>query len=653
MQIVKEDIFESQIEQISKNIPQLGNIKKEFTIGDRIVRIPEEAIITVTLNKFSSCVFEISCNDWLERVNNRTLSYILDNGKKELESIMDAVELAAVVLMKKMGCKIDSNTKQVFVIGRQDTLVNQGFFYDLREVKYQLDDMRNSSYEEIEKKYTTKKISRWSGGGFGIAGAIKGQISAEIMNLGATAISGIANGIGSFIDKRQVNNFVDNIESEFRKSPEFSLYFKEIWQEHFKSFHKTLKRTIESKLNIKSQSIGYNWGDDLKFNFSKCDEQSAIDKLNNDIYDINAYVNLYLLNREYGKELCKMADCCGFLDVVEASFLQYDDQKIAALDINSLGYDLPYERLKSIKEDIDGLEENNSIFQRSPAGIFAKMALEYSKNFNDLSREALEGFKKDFDNLGENKGNYYELYRMLLVMREQEYSKKLNEICSSVGVKKDRFKKSRILKIKDKTVNQNTEQICRLESICSKDQNVFSEIVSFIDSISARKDKFEIAALRNQLYNTFKCITAKNEDAFKFFVDYFVDNASNLSSDILLECIIGRKCYTQGNLTNENGGVDKNKLTFVEQAVKDGNVFAMTILGDFYLTTKTQKELGVKLLEKASRGLETTALKKIGNWYECGQNNYPEDKEKAKQYFLISFVMGDKEAETLIAKLQE
>lgn len=650
MQIVKELVYESKIVKIAENIPRLDKIKKEFYIGDHIVKISEDNITAVTLNKFSNCVFEISCKDWLEWVSNKTLSHILDHGKEKLGSLMDAVELAAVALIKKMGCNINSNTaKQTFASDREFTLVVHDAFYDLREIKCQLEDMRNSSYEEIKKKYTTQKSSHWSGGGFGIAGAIKGQISAGLMNLGETAFKGIANTVGSIIEKGRINNYVDEIERELIISPMYPLYFKTIWQDYFRSFHRTLRRMIETESNVENTSICYNWGDNLKFDFSVCDEQSAVNRLNSDIYDINAYVNLYLINREYGKILCKMADCCGILDIVESAFLQYVDEKIIAdLDLNSLGYDLPYEKLMTLKEDVDEMEENNSIFQHPPTGIFAKMALEYSKDFNNLSHEALEDFKKNFDKQEENKSDYLELYRKLLVIREQEYSKKLNELCKSIGIKKERFKKSNILQIKEKTVNKDTERLCKLENICSRDQNIFSEIVSFIDSISARKDKFEIAALRNWLYNIFKCVTAENEDAFKFFVDYFVEKASELSSAILLECVIGRRCYTFGSLTNENGMVDKNKLTFVEHAVKDGNIFAMTIIGDFYLTTKTQKDLGVNFIEKAARNLETTALRKIGNWYECGKNNYPQDKEKAKQYLLISFVMGDKEAGKII-----
>ena len=127
---------------------------------------------------------------------------------------------------------------------------------------------------------------------------------------------------------------------------------------------------------------------------------------------------------------------------------------------------------------------------------------------------------------------------------------------------------------------------------------------------------------------------------------------SKLSSDIVLECVIGRKCWLYAN-NNEDGTIDKNKLTYIEQAVKEGNIFAMSIIGNFYLSTKSQKDLGIKFIEKASQCLEITSLKEIENWYECGINGYPKNEEKAEQYFLISFIMGCEEAEEKFLELYQ
>ena len=652
-QIIHELIFDSAIEKIAENIPDLDNTEKVFKIGENTIKIPKENIFAVILNKFSSCIFETSWNELLEWINCKSFDCILDKGKEKLGSLMDATELTAVALMKKMGCNVGSNTaKQTFASVRESTLVLQDTFYELEMLKEQLENIKDSSYEKIKKNYTTPKSSHWSGGGFGIAGAVKGQITAGIMNLGETALMGIANSIGSYAAKSSIDNYINKAKNEVQSSPLFQLYFKKIWHDHFKSFYATLKRKIASELKIENLNAGYNWGNDLECDLSVCDEQSAINKLNANIYDLNAYISLYSINRKYGKELCSIADYCGILDIVESAFLEHVDEKVIAnLDINKLGYDLSYEKLEALKKDIDDMEDNNSIFQHLHTDTFDIMAKEFSNEFNNLSCEGLEAFKKSIGKQEENKSNYQHLYLKLLVMKEQEYSKKLNELCSSVGITKN--KDSVRVKIE-------TEKICKLENICSSNLDILSEIILFINSVSERQNIYEIATLKNQLYNIFQHIKVQEENLFKFFIDYFVDNATEFSSCILLECVLGWECLINIDFINASGIINQDKLEFVEKAAKNGNIFAMSIIGDFYMKTDREilpfgktKETGKKYIENAAKGMEITALKEIGSWYGYGTNNYPKDKKRAEQYLLLSKEMGCKDAENIMLKLQE
>ena len=654
-QVINNFVFGSKINKIVQSITQINNTKEVFHIGDNIVTILEENILAVTLNKFSSCIFEASWKELFEWITQYSFDAIIEKGAKKLESLMVATELAAAALMKKMGCYVDSRiVEEKLSCDRKNILKLTDPFYDLKVIKDQLDDMKEESFDNIKKKYTTQKSSRWVGGGFGVTGAIKGQLTAGIMNLGETAIQGVFNSIGSFAEKSQIRSRIEKAKSDLHKSFEFQLYFQSLWRDYIKKFHCTLKNVVLSQFKSKNMTADYNWGENLKYDFSTYDEESAIKKLNTNVYDLNAYISLYLIDRKNGKDLCRLADYCGILDIVESAFLQYSDGKIIAnLNANKLGYDLSDNELAFFKKAIDELEENNTVFQRLSTDLYTMEAQKYSKEFNELPCEKVKEFYEEYEKDAPDPYEDKNIFLWNLVIKEQEYSKKINELCPIIEIKKTKYNKDRVLKIKEKTISIDMEKICILENICSMDQNVIATVVSFIDSISARKNYFEIAALRNRLYNIFKCVKEENEEAFKFFINYFVDNSTRLSSEILLECVIGRRCYTYANFISKDGTLNRNNFSYVEQAVKDGNVFAMSIIGNFYMTTQSQKDLGIKFIEKASQSLEITALQEIENWYEFGKNGYLQDKEKAEQYFLLSFVMGDKEAAKKFLELKE
>lgn len=362
MQIINETIFDSTLNKIMPFCPKFDvNEGKTFQIGGYTISVPESHRFVIALNNFMNLVFENSWKELAEWMHYLSFDTMVEVGEKKLQSLAEDIALSAVAFMRSSGCEVDSHYAEKSLAFLWDVSYMWEPVYEIAkgfgDAKKIMDIAR--------KNAATPRTNRWVGGGFGLGGAVKGTVIAGALNLGGEALHGAKNLAKSQVANLYNRRIIRQSKNEIKESQEFQMGIKDMWRNHLMTLHMILKTFMATKLDVGDFKSPYDWGEDLQYTFSQCSEENAANLLAKNLYDVNAYINFYLANREYGKALCEMADYCGILDVVGKAFVQYGDKSIIAkMDEKSIGYDTPYRDLETLKQEIDTLENCNLIYQR-------------------------------------------------------------------------------------------------------------------------------------------------------------------------------------------------------------------------------------------------------------------------------------------------
>lgn len=118
---------------------------------------------------------------------------------------------------------------------------------EIEKQKAEGDVKRTDKYQEkMKNNYKT----RWVGGGFGMAGALKGSIDATLMNAGASIGTGVASTVGYLSSVVFANIAEGKIKSDLFNSPEFRMELEGMYMQ---AMHEILLwncKQIDEKLSI-------------------------------------------------------------------------------------------------------------------------------------------------------------------------------------------------------------------------------------------------------------------------------------------------------------------------------------------------------------------------------------------------------------------
>lgn len=113
-----------------------------------------------------------------------------------IEKIKDIIDYAISILIKFGIDYIDKQTLLDEISERADKM---GVFNDLANAEKIIEELKSNL------NYASENSSYWRGGGFGITGAIKGAITAEVLNVGTNALVGAVKSLTGNTDDDKIN----------------------------------------------------------------------------------------------------------------------------------------------------------------------------------------------------------------------------------------------------------------------------------------------------------------------------------------------------------------------------------------------------------------------------------------------------------------
>ena len=135
---------------------------------------------------------------------------LYDSGMEKYQEILsDFVTIGVEILLVK---GIDYITSSIFIKRyNEECAQTEGFIY-LKKCMEELLKIETYANElHARRNFQRNTRSQWTGGGFGIKGAIKGTIKAELLNIGTNALRNIGDSITDSKDKEQIRNYAGQI----------------------------------------------------------------------------------------------------------------------------------------------------------------------------------------------------------------------------------------------------------------------------------------------------------------------------------------------------------------------------------------------------------------------------------------------------------
>lgn len=565
MQVVDELIFDSTVRKLMPLCPPYNvNVEQSFHVGSHVISVPKTYGAMIALNNFANLIFENSWNDLAEWMHTMSFDTMVEVGEKKLRSLADDIALVSVAFMRSSGCEVDSHFAEE----------NLSFLWDVAymwepvyEIARNFGDAKKIM-DIARKNSATPRTRRWVGGGFGLIGAAKGVVVSGALNLGGEALHSAKNFAKSQVSDLYNRMVIQKSKNEIKESNEFRTGIKDMWQNHLKTLHMILKTYMAEKLGIEDIHSNYNWGENLQYNFAPCDEGSAARMLNENLYDINAYLNLYLANREYGRSLCEIADYCGILDAVGNAFAHYGDNAIIAkMDETSIGYDTPYRDLEIMVQEIDSLENCNLSYQR-------------------ISSDPL-------------------------IIREQQYAKKVRlfYMLSKISTLMDHYSavqdKNEVIDSAEAIILRNDDiemEIFKtaIVGFADEDASILEKLATKGDLVSELADelRFYLAAIKSEI--------TESEALYK--LKQLADQERPLAMALLGEYYLNSEGEILASGKTKEAGVN-----YIKKAARHKVCMAMTYVGDWYRLGKfgfpRNKELAEQYLLMAAEMNDVNAKK--------------------------------------------
>ena len=383
-------IFDMTIDTIAKEcvaIPKPYN--KTFCIADTDVVITDELYLFGYVNCLINKLQEQFKTDLKEYIHNNFLSKLVDEGENYLSNHFEKAIYVVLGYMKANGLSVTVKkfTDMKSYLGRIPFI-----WQPVYTIASEFDEL-SSLLEARRNAMDTPRKTTWVGGGFGIRGAIKGQIKAGIMNAGGSLLNSAGNAARRAIQSHRDFETVRQAKNEIMESSEFINAILSESDEFFDDLRKRLLQELskdsEKSKDISRKIIGKESDDNYSMSKTK-----AIEALMKNPFDSAPYVSLYKHNRNNGAILSELAVFCGIENDVYYEFLWNVDNDIfeeKQLDLHSVGYDTPLDELLRINDVLVRLETNNPGFITNKDFLYAKNEQEYHQKVRELITTAKKG----------------------------------------------------------------------------------------------------------------------------------------------------------------------------------------------------------------------------------------------------------------------
>lgn len=526
-------------------------------------------------------------------------------------------------------------------------------FYD-RYSKFEegyLSIVATAEQMEEYRKLRHASRGRWQGGGFGVAGAIKGAATAGALNLGGSIISGIGSAISGAIDR----NVINKKKATYLNSHKWVDEMRGMLTEGAESTFVEIYKLLSQKTAIEMPQLSPNKANTYFENSRKAGSPKQT------ISVILKGLREYPYN-EKGYRL--LLEQCGTFDLDVYRMIEYflPKEKWNATCVllketySRKGTVLPNNHYERLDADISFMNEKIEfvIINKEKMQFFANYAARYMNDDKKRLEQLLVSRCTAQDgtvcasvedlNIYLLEQPTYETYRMQLLD------------APTLQDKLEVLQQAKAEKFKSEALSQKIE-----EDIC----NISSKIQDANDFMAA-KQRLEETNGAEELDTIIKIAGRGLEDAQIYLGELYLDtdpckavfwfqraaNQKSMEGRARLGC-----CYFTGN------GIAKNEdrgYALLSESAKAGSAFAQHALGcilcaaesvsDESLNKYGDKKAGLKWLHTAAENGYSEAQRDLGYMYETGAIA-PTDYEKAMQWYRKGAEQGEPVCQRRIGQL--
>ena len=396
--LISRLVLENTWNEIAKSCPEITkSYSKTFVIDNKEITIKDNDYIFGVINSFINKLYEQATQDIINYYNYWSFDALIKNGEEYIYSYLLNIAHTVIAFKLKNAGEVNEHDKKfALAMAERSEQVWAPIYFaaeELGELKTDLAERRRAM--------NVKRNGYWVGGGFGIRGAIKGKIKADIMNAGASVSNATRNFISKAIQSSIDRSNLDKIKKEIKNSNELQgAIFKELdacfvdWKRYlnviFCKNEEVIEKTTNKIVEMPSGEETYTY-------------DQALTVLEENPYNILAISIIYYNKPDTGAVLSDMAQFLGINGLVDKQFQEADKLNFehGRIALHSVGYDTNEDELRRTKDVLTTLERNNRVYV-SNYGIFTDGDVvreqRYHRKVDELlAYKHIEKSKKIFD----------------------------------------------------------------------------------------------------------------------------------------------------------------------------------------------------------------------------------------------------------------
>ncbi|EFM11069.1 stress protein [Paenibacillus curdlanolyticus YK9] len=493
-----------------------------------------------------------------------------------IESVIASLKFGVSVLMKYDVDDVDFDRLASFAA---EDLDMQKYIAPFVEAAEKIEEYAESlsSYRELSRAGR----SRWQGGGFGLGGAIKGALTAGVLNMGTGMVRGIGDSLTNAGDRAKIAGMKKDIFTDHRTLALltegvheccFGVFFS-VWQILEDEDRIPVIAFDTERLNARANNLVEHYASDKSL-YNK-----AVDALCECIqhypYSVSYYTNLYSIARDSRQEALKAAKYFGLESEYREAIVDLDRSRLA--NIKAMPDDT-LEQIAAKRQKLNGLRQDNP----------------------DIDVNALQS------SLGEKKN---------LLTRQMKQQASVAAGLEQVGA---------IRKPIDEAIrNGNLAYVwAQIDN-----GNVYAEYAlekHYKDTVCHNSiEKYNVSEMESLLSD--------------------VQKRAN-SGHIYAQYLIADMEYAMYGRDRRNSSKEKAAASVVIDMAAKGNISAIAMQGFWgsqgYNNATSNKSSAIALLEKAASRQQPTALAWLGSFYRSGEHGLSIDKEKAEMMLKLAATYG-------------
>ena len=347
---INEIVLQNTWAHISETCPTIEKPhRKIFNIGEKQIIISGDYYIFAYINVFINYLRNQIVGEFSKYYDSCDFDSLVKTGEGWLRKNFRNVGNAILGFKYKNSGHITRDDQMTIAQMVQSSEYIWSTIYSIAE---EFDDLKSELAARRQVMHIDRK-DYWVGGGFGVSGAIKGKIQADILNAGASIKNSVANFASQAIQAGIDRSKIEKLKKEIKNNPELKEILLKAVEKFFADCTSFL---VDIYLENREKFEKIEMLDKRKFTYAE-----ALSVLNDNPYNISAYSSIYYHDPQAGESLSKMAQFLGVEDFVYAVLRLADGALFeeGKLDLHSIGFDTEVTELKRIKSVLLELEKNN------------------------------------------------------------------------------------------------------------------------------------------------------------------------------------------------------------------------------------------------------------------------------------------------------